>query len=162
MLCTAPPLWRQLLFLPAFLLKPLSGGRSVGISLSGVRANHSRVLRWMLPCPPAPPLCMQHLTGLYVLGAAAASLALGGAVRVITTSVGGAYLAWAYLRFVQTRNGVRWVPPLARPCAARCRASDSISRRLDWPVYASMRAQRGVAWQRRLPSPALPSWSDSG
>jgi hypothetical protein len=50
---------------------------------------------------------VQHLPGLYVLGAGIASLALGGAVRVATSSLGGAYLAWAYLRFVQTRNGVR-------------------------------------------------------
>jgi hypothetical protein len=65
---------------------------------------------------PAPvtlcllPLCsllLQHLPGLYAVAMVAASLLLGGAVRVIPFTLFGTYLSWAYLRFVQSRNGAR-------------------------------------------------------
>ncbi|KAL4434357.1 hypothetical protein ABPG75_000798 [Micractinium tetrahymenae] len=49
----------------------------------------------------------KHLPGLYVGLMVAGSLLLGGAVRVIPFTLFGTYLAWAYLRFAQTRNGVR-------------------------------------------------------
>ena len=52
---------------------------------------------------------MQHLPGLYVAGASTVSLVLGGATRVIPFTLFGSYFAWTYLRFLQTRNGVRWV-----------------------------------------------------
>jgi hypothetical protein len=82
---------------------------------------------------------VQHLPGLYVLGAGIASLALGGAVRVATSSLGGAYLAWAYLRFVQTRNGVRWVVPLAWPGAGRRRTIKGGSPLVTWHCQSTAR-----------------------
>lgn len=54
-----------------------------------------------------PLLPVQHLPGLYILGAGAMSLLLGGATRVIPFTLFGSYFSWAYLRFVQSRNGVR-------------------------------------------------------
>lgn len=44
---------------------------------------------------------------LHIAAASAAALALGGAVRVVPFVLLGTYAAWAYLRFVQKRNGVR-------------------------------------------------------
>ena len=62
--------------------------------------------------PPGPTafyflLPVQHLPGLYILGAGAMSLLLGGATRVIPFTLFGSYFSWAYLRFVQSRNGLR-------------------------------------------------------
>lgn len=54
-----------------------------------------------------PPLPLQHLPALYAAAMVGGSLALGGAVRVIPFTLFGTYLGWAFLRFVQTRNGVR-------------------------------------------------------
>lgn len=56
---------------------------------------------------PSLPIHLQHLPSLYVILMAAGSLLLGGAVRVIPFTLFGTYLGWLYLRFVQTRNGVR-------------------------------------------------------
>ena len=61
-----------------------------------------------IPSTTHPPTSPQHLPGLYVVLMAAGSLLLGGAVRVVPFTLFGTYLAWAYLRFVQARNGVRW------------------------------------------------------
>ncbi|EFN51672.1 hypothetical protein CHLNCDRAFT_139902 [Chlorella variabilis] len=49
----------------------------------------------------------KHLPALYAAAMVGGSLALGGAVRVIPFTLFGTYLGWAFLRFVQTRNGVR-------------------------------------------------------
>jgi hypothetical protein len=57
-------------------------------------------------CCSAPPL-VQDLPGLYAVAMVAASLLLGGAVRVIPFTLFGTYLSWAYLRFLQSRNGAR-------------------------------------------------------
>lgn len=59
------------------------------------------------PSSPPPPAPAQHLPGLYVAAASVAALAVGGAVRVLPFVLLGSYSAWAYLRFIQTRNGVR-------------------------------------------------------
>lgn len=61
-----------------------------------------------VPPAPLPLLFLQHLPGLYVLGASAAASVIGGATRIIPFTLFGSYFAWAYLRFVQMRNGVRW------------------------------------------------------
>ena len=53
------------------------------------------------------PLLLQHLPGLYAVGASAGSLLVGGATRIIPFTLFGTYFAWGFLRFVQTRNGVR-------------------------------------------------------
>lgn len=68
-------------------------------------------MHWhMLPnCLPLfSPVVLQHLPGLYVLGASAASSLIGGATHILPFTLFGSYFAWAYLRFVQMRNGVRW------------------------------------------------------
>ena len=52
---------------------------------------------------------LQHLPGIYGVAMVAGSLLLGCALRVISFTFCGTYLAWAYLRFVQARNGVRCV-----------------------------------------------------
>ncbi len=52
-------------------------------------------------------LTLQHLPALYAVAMVGASLVLGGAFRVIPFTLFGTYLSWAFLRFVQTRNGVR-------------------------------------------------------
>ncbi|PSC67919.1 transmembrane 115 [Micractinium conductrix] len=49
----------------------------------------------------------KHLPGIYGVAMVAGSLLLGCALRVISFTFCGTYLAWAYLRFVQARNGVR-------------------------------------------------------
>lgn len=49
----------------------------------------------------------KHLPGLFISVVVVGSLALGSAVRAIPFTLFGTYLAWLYLRFVQSRNGVR-------------------------------------------------------
>lgn len=63
------------------------------------------------PCTWPP----QHLAPLFALGMTVGSLVLGGAIRVVPFVLFGTYFGWAFLRFVQTRNGVR--------CAGRAAAA---------------------------------------
>lgn len=49
----------------------------------------------------------KHLPALFAVTMVVGSLILGDAIRVIPFTLFGTYLSWAFLRFVQTRNGIR-------------------------------------------------------
>lgn len=87
-----------------------SRAQHTAASCPGPRRTFFAPTKCMLPLPALRTLrsSVQHLPGLYVAGASAVSLVLGGATRVIPFTLFGSYFAWTYLRFLQTRNGVRW------------------------------------------------------
>ncbi|PRW59366.1 transmembrane 115 [Chlorella sorokiniana] len=100
----------------------------------------------------------KHLPGLYVLGASVAALVLGGATRIVPFTLFGSYLSWAYLRFVQTRNGVRgdlsdefrlasFFPQLLHPPIDRLAAACT---RLTGLGSAAGSQQHQAAWRSAL------------
>lgn len=82
---------------------------------------------------------MQHLPGLFISVVVVGSLALGGAVRAIPFSLFGTYLAWLYLRFVQSRNGVRW----GRQCGRQARPAAAVA---PHPAVASWGLPGNATW----------------
>lgn len=100
----------------------------------------------------------KHLPGLYVAGASTVSLVLGGATRVIPFTLFGSYFAWTYLRFLQTRNGVRgdlsdefrlasFFPQLLHPPIDRLAAACT---RLTGLGNAAGSQQHQAAWRSAL------------
>ena len=92
------------------------GGGCAGRLARRLRGGHGRVAtEWAAACSlqlaapqrrcrPPPP---QHLPSLYVAAAWGGALVLGCAIRVAPFAVGGSLAAWAYLRFLQSHDGVR-------------------------------------------------------
>lgn len=111
----------------------------------------------------------KHLPGLYIAAMAGGSLVLGGAVRVLPFTLFGTYLAWAYLRFVQTRNGVRgdlseefrlasFFPQPLQPLVDRAAGACT---RVTGLGSAAASQQQQAGWNYGLGGGALPG-SDAG
>ena len=60
---------------------------------------------------------LQHLPALFAAVMVGGSVLLGGALRVIPFTLFGTYAAWAYLRFLQSRDGARCVSASALAAA---------------------------------------------